>query len=363
MDDGKKLKGGIKRIVLQELRDLGFQDLVREVVKEEVAGMIRATLRELSEESGSDEPASIGMPMFHEPHDGAANPNRSVASLDREIPSFQEIESTGAGDAAALYLYGVAQGREEARFGPVGIEDGEVYTIVHDDLIAIVHDCAPEPYQSQEQELVKQWLFTHQKVLDLAYHQYGTVLPMGFNTIFRPQGEPVVQAVKHWLEEESARLHQIFHRVQGKDEYGVQVFLNQEILKQSILDQNAGIQKIKQEMEAKPEGVRYMYQQKIERAVKEAWEEKGEACFHEAYQVVSSVSDSVKVEKTKKAENGLCMVVNLSCLVAKEKVEELGRILAEIDDREGSQVRFTGPWPPYSFMDSFSMGNEESMSA
>lgn len=87
-------------------------------------------------------------------------------------------------------------------------------------------------------------------------------------------------------------------------------------------------------MEAKPEGVRYMYQQKIERAVKEAWEEKGEACFHEAYQVVSSVSDSVKVEKTKKAENGLCMVVNLSCLVAKEKVEELGRILAEIDDRE-----------------------------
>jgi len=56
------------------------------------------------------------------------------------------------------------------------------------------------------------------------------------------------------------------------------------------------------------------------------------------------------VEKTKKTEKDKVMLINLSCLVAKEKVDSLGEELEKINNMEGFTVRFTGPWPPYSFV-------------
>ena len=46
------------------------------------------------------------------------------------------------------------------------------------------------------------------------------------------------------------------------------------------------------------------------------------------------------------------MIMNLSCLVAREKYLELGEELGSINGMAGFSVRFTGPWPPYSFVGS-----------
>jgi hypothetical protein len=42
--------------------------------------------------------------------------------------------------------------------------------------------------------------------------------------------------------------------------------------------------------------------------------------------------------------------MNLSCLVDGDKSKDLGEELEAIDKMEGFSVRFTGPWPPYSFV-------------
>lgn len=44
------------------------------------------------------------------------------------------------------------------------------------------------------------------------------------------------------------------------------------------------------------------------------------------------------------------MLLNLSCLVSKGKVDSLGEELEKINNMEGFSVRFTGPWSPYSFV-------------
>ena len=44
------------------------------------------------------------------------------------------------------------------------------------------------------------------------------------------------------------------------------------------------------------------------------------------------------------------MLMNLSCLLAREGSKKLGGELEKIDSREGYSVRFTGPWPAYSFV-------------
>jgi hypothetical protein len=41
--------------------------------------------------------------------------------------------------------------------------------------------------------------------------------------------------------------------------------------------------------------------------------------------------------------------VNLSVLAPRERVAELGAVLVGFQ-AEGVEVRFTGPWPPYSFV-------------
>jgi len=56
-------------------------------------------------------------------------------------------------------------------------------------------------------------------------------------------------------------------------------------------------------------------------------------------------------------EKGKVILLNLSCLVAKGKVDSLGEELEKIDNMEGFSVRFTGPWPPYSFVAKPSVAN------
>ena len=45
----------------------------------------------------------------------------------------------------------------------------------------------------------------------------------------------------------------------------------------------------------------------------------------------------------------MLMLLNLSCLMGKGN-PTLGNVLEEIQETEGISVRFTGPWPPYSFV-------------
>lgn len=68
----------------------------------------------------------------------------------------------------------------QTELGPIGIEENAVYTISYRGLSAIVHDSPLEPYKSDDDEVVKGWIKTHQQVLDVAEEKFGTVIPFGF---------------------------------------------------------------------------------------------------------------------------------------------------------------------------------------
>jgi hypothetical protein len=58
----------------------------------------------------------------------------------------------------------------------------------------------------------------------------------------------------------------------------------------------------------------------------------------------------LRVENVKKDDAGLQMILNLSCLATREQAGSLGQELERIGKGKGVFVRFTGPWPPYSFV-------------
>ena len=79
-------------------------------------------------------------------------------------------------------------------------------------------------------------------------------------------------------------------------------------------------------------------------------EKRANLCFKDFYARIKKCVDEIKVEKAKKTDEERQMLMNLSCLVHKKKSKELGEELERINEQEGFSVRFTGPWPPYSFV-------------
>jgi len=252
----------------------------------------------------------------------------------------------------ARYIYGVAASAKTASLGPIGIEGNEVYTIACEGFCAVVHSCSAEPYQSGDEETVKKWVRMHQGVLDESKKALGTVIPMGFDTILRSKEDAVSpdQVVRDWLKADHDRFQTVMERIKGRDEYGVQIFYDPREIAKQISDESQEIRKVRDEVASKPPGTAYLYKQKVETAVKAEIERLAGEWFRDFYRRIKGHGDDIVVEKTKKLHRDKVMLLNLSCLVAKEKVDSLGEELEKINDLKGFSVHFSGPWPPYSFV-------------
>ena len=249
------------------------------------------------------------------------------------------------------YLYCVADAGERVSLGRIGIEEQEVYTIPYRDIGAVVHHCPAQPYRSDDQEVVKAWVMTHQEVVDAAWERWGTVLPLSFDTLIRKELEKSAeQNVKDWLKQEYERFKSKIEKVRDKAEYGVQVFWNPKLVAQNLIRTTPEIRNLDEEIKTKPKGLAYIYRQKLENLVKREIESKADECFKDFYGRIRKHTDDIRVEKTKKAELSLSMIMNLSCLVYRDRYSKLGEELDKINRMEGFSVRFSGPWPPYSFV-------------
>ena len=250
----------------------------------------------------------------------------------------------------ALYLYCIAESNEKINFGKMGVDETEVYTLTCDGLLAVVHNCAPEPYKSGDNELVKKWIIAHQKMVDTAWERFGTILPFGFDTIIRREVDiNSEENLRNWLKKDHQSLKEKLGKVKAKAEYGIQISWDPKIIASQITQSAPEITKLDEEIKTKSAGLAFMYEEKLKKLMREHMEKKADEYFKNFYARIRPKVDDIKIDKTKKAGEGKQMLANLSCLLNKDKVKELGQVLDGIDAMEGIFVRFTGPWPPYSF--------------
>ena len=247
------------------------------------------------------------------------------------------------------YLYCIIKGCEENYFGQMGIEDNLVYTVPFNDIGAVVHYCEVKPYITKDKEKAAEWILTHQYVIDLATKEFGTVIPLTFDTIFKGGDE----TVKQWLREEYRELNTLFEKLDGKAEYGVQIFAENDFVEKAP-EENEQIQRLRKEIENKTKGAAYLLRKKLERKLE--LERKVLAGKHakNLYNQIKKLVDDVKLDSTKKEVpkkwRGKQMILSLACLTHKDNIQSLGSVLGDVNKRNGFAVRFTGPWPPYSFV-------------
>jgi len=255
------------------------------------------------------------------------------------------------------YLYCVGDSGERNDLGKIGLDGKEVYTVPFFDLCAVVHNCPSELYKSEDKEVVKRWVITHERVVEVAWERFGTVLPVSFDTIIKGEKDKSPEEnIKNWLKGNYANLKEKMDKIRGKAEYGVQIFWDPKFIADEITKTTQEIKNLNQGLKTKPKGMAYMLKHKLENLLKKEMEKKVELCFKDFYARIRKCVFEIRVEKTKKISAGSIgdeekqMLMNLSCLVDKKKSKELGEELEKINEEEGFAVRFTGPWPPYSFV-------------
>lgn len=255
---------------------------------------------------------------------------------------------------AGYYLYCIAEAtpppvsggaNEPTSMGVIGLDSSPVMTVPFEDLAAVVHQVAIVPsFETESKSLA--WLQSHQRVVEAAWEQFHTVLPFAFGTIIRGDQNHLLE----WMKKERERLSRGLSKVRGKAEFGVQIFWHPQQCMERLLISNQELKDLKQKSEGGKPGAAYLYQSRFEKTLKEELEYQATRLFRTFFGQLKEVVAEIVVGKIKNGEGEKQILLNVSCLADKNQEKKLGNLLEEINQKEGHSVRFTGPWPPYSFV-------------
>jgi hypothetical protein len=251
----------------------------------------------------------------------------------------------------AKYLYSIANTRENRSLGNIGICDRPVYTIVFQDIAAIVHTSEPDPQPAMSEEQAKRWILNHNYVIDKAIENFNTVLPFSFGCLAKGDDE----SIRRWLQKNYEPYKRELERLKDSAEYSIQIFYDPKVLEKQVMEAIPELKEIDKTIENMPKGKAYIFKKKFELSLKQAIIDQLSSLGEEFGTLIRENVTQLKIEEkipyVPEKYTGKKLMVSLSCLVIQENVEKLGQSLERINKREGFAVRFTGPWAPFSFVD------------
>jgi hypothetical protein len=246
------------------------------------------------------------------------------------------------------YLYCVAPALDLSGLDLRGLDGAGIYQVAFGDIGAVVHDCPAIPYAG-ESEQARAWLLAHHAVVDTVWEQAGTVLPVTFDVIIKGDSEQQARAqVVAWLEENYESFRNKLDGFKGKAELVIQVNWDRVAAIQEIASTDSEVGQLQDELQGKPKGIAFFYQQKMEKLIRQKADAMVEEICQAYLERIRALAVKTFINKPKRLDD-LEMLLNLSILADREKISEIGEVLGELEARRGIAVHFTGPWPPYSF--------------
>ena len=246
------------------------------------------------------------------------------------------------------YIYCIVNSGKEKDFGQVGVEDNRVYVVAYNDIGAVVHSCEAKPYKTDAKEKASEWILSHQYIIDLATNAFDTVIPLTFDTIFKGNNE----TLKMWLSKEYEQLKALSAKLKGKAEYGVQVFFENDFVDRNVKDSQE-IQNLEEQLKNASSGVAYLLNKNLKKRRQIERHLVLDKYANELCAKIEKLVDELKLGSINKEVpeewKDKQLILNITCLAQKDKIGNLGTLLGQLK-KEGFAVRFTGPWPPYSFV-------------
>jgi hypothetical protein len=254
-----------------------------------------------------------------------------------------ELESAhiahSAGGDAGKYVYCIIKSQDEREFGPIGIGEaaGRVYTVHHQDLAAVVSDTPIRIYDPTRENVL-----AHELVNETVMREF-TVIPMSFGTIFRTK-EDIIELLKSTYR----AFDDVLHKMRDKIEFGLKVLWDRDRVIGRLEESDEEIRRLKEEITGNVQSSTYFARMQLGRLVEAALERT-------ANRYVMDIHESLKPVAVASRSNkpiGDRMMMNAAYLVERAREQEFDEAVKALSRKyEGLlSFKYTGPWPPYNFV-------------
>jgi hypothetical protein len=262
-------------------------------------------------------------------------PHRAIErkSVPRIVAAVVQVEPPAKG----RYVYCIIRSDHPLNFGPIGIgeEPAPVYTVRCDDLSAVVSD-SPLGVLDPTRDNV----LAHQRVNETVMREH-TVLPMSFGTVFKTRDD-----VTAFLKSAYRAFSDVLDKMENKLEFGLKVLWDRDAVIREIEEDDEDIHRLKTEIAAQ-KGSTYFARMQYGRLIDAALQGRSERYVAEIFDRLRDVSVAARSNKP----IGDRMILNAAFLVSRAAEESFDARVKELGGKHGMLTfRYTGPWPPYNFV-------------
>jgi hypothetical protein len=253
-------------------------------------------------------------------------------------PTGQRGTAPGRADGGrGKYVYCIIQSVEPRRFGAIGLGSAptEVETVSYREIAAVISDTPEEVLDATRENVL-----AHERVNETVMKTL-TVIPMSFGTVFKTRDD-IVELLRSAYD----AFRDVLDKMRDKVEFGLKVLWDRDIVIREIENDDDDIRRLKNEISSVP-GSTYFARMQYGRQIDGALQARSEQYVADIFAQLRDVSVAARANKP----IGEKMIMNAAFLVSRDKetafdakVKEVGALYDKLN------FRYTGPWPPYNFV-------------
>ena len=250
-------------------------------------------------------------------------------------PSLPDVDRVSAG--RGRYVYCIIRANQPLKFGAIGMDEqwADVYTINYRDMSAVVSDVPIAPLDSTRENVL-----AHERVNETVMRDH-TVIPMSFGTIFKTRDD-----ILELLRSAYDAFADVLNKMQDKLEFGLKVLWDRDEMVRAIETEDEDIHRLKREISSQ-KGSTYFARMQYGRLIDSALQSRSERYVAEFLQRLRDVSVASRVNRA----IGDKMIMNAAFLVQRDQEQAFDRRIKEIASTfDKLTFKYTGPWPPYNFV-------------
>jgi hypothetical protein len=273
------------------------------------------------------------------------NGQNAKAASGRPRP-VERMPSAGASDIAKAkkgqvhsgkYVYCIVRSSEALQFGAIGIgaKPAEVHTVNYKSIAAVVSDTPIELHDPTRENVL-----AHERVNETVMRRH-TVIPMSFGTVFKTR-EDIIELLRSAYD----AFEDVLIKMQDKLEFGLKVLWDRDVMVREIEKEEEDARKLKSEISSR-KGSTYFARMQYGRLMDAALQARSERYVADIFARLRDVAVASRANRP----IGDKMIMNAAFLVARDKETEFDARVKEIGAQyDGLTFKYTGPWPPYNFV-------------
>ena len=245
--------------------------------------------------------------------------------------------SAKPGESRGKYVYCVIRSEESLRFGAIGLGTvpAEVSTVHYKDIAAVVSDTPLEVLDATRENVL-----SHERVNEAVMRDH-TVIPMSFGTVFKTRDDII-----ELLRGAYGAFIDVLLKMEDKVEFGLKVLWERDEIIKQIEREDDDIRHLKGEISSQ-RGPTYFARVQYGRLVESALQARSERYVAEIFEALRDVAVASRANKP----IGDKMIMNAAFLVSRDREQAFDAKVKAVGAKYAHLTfRYTGPWPPYNFV-------------